>query len=151
MSEAHPGEFLEAQPIGKTLWLTIVGRSMAPLLRSGDALRVLRCELSALAPGDIAIARRADGALIAHLVRATRPFSTTTFLCRTDDDAGVVLGKAVAMRRGTLKLPIPRGARALLWLLHLGGSAAYRNPRARAAAKGLLAALSRTRRVSKPR
>ena len=137
--------------MGKALWLNIVGRSMSPLLHSGDAVRVLRCEPAALAPGDIAVARRADGMLVAHLVRSLRPFSTTPFLGRTDDDAGAVLGKAIAVRRGTLKVPIPRGARTLLWLLHLGGSAAYRNPRARAAAKGLIAALSRTRRVSKPR
>jgi len=150
VSKVDPSEFLEAQPIGKALWLAVSGRSMFPLFRGGDSLRVLRCEPSALARGDIAVARRSDGVLVAHLVRATRPFSTTTFLGRTDDDAGVPLGRAIAVRRGVVTLPIPPGGTALLWLLHLGASAAYRNAHARAAAKGLRAALSRIRLGTKP-
>jgi mycothiol synthase len=131
--------------MGKTLWLHAVGRSMFPILRSGDALQVLRCEVSALAKGDIAVARRSDGALIAHLVRATKPFSTTTFLGRGDDDAGGFLGKAIAVRRGARKLALPRGARVLLWLLHLGAAAAYRSPRARAVGRQLRDAVSSKR------
>lgn len=145
MKPGDPGEFLEKQPLGKALWLHAVGRSMFPILRSGDALQVLRCEVSALAKGDIAVAQRSDGALIAHLVRATRPFSTTSFLGLADEDAGVFLGKAIAVRRGTTRLAIPRGGRWALWLLHLGAAAAYRSPRARAAGRRLRDAVSSPR------
>ena len=115
--------------------MPVRGRGMAPLLRSGDELRLERCATDGLAPGDIALSRRADGVLVAHLVRSTRPLSTAAFLGGVNGPGLTLEGRASAVRRGGRELPVPRSGRLLLWLAHLAASSAYGSPLARRAAR----------------
>ena len=134
---ADVAALLEASPPGSALWLRGLGRSMAPLLRSGDSLRVLRCSASEVRPGDIALLRRPDGGLTAHLVDAISPLATSSFLGRRDAPGGEVLGRVVAVRTRGLVVPLPRGGRHLLSALHRAASAASRAPGARGVARAL--------------
>jgi len=105
---------IEATPVGQQLWLRGAGRSLYPLLRSGDSVRVLRCEPEALARGDVALVR-VGRRLIAHVVLSTGPVVTASLLGRKDPE-GVPLGRITALRRGPLVLPLPRVARSPLFL-----------------------------------
>jgi mycothiol synthase len=105
---------IEGTPLGRQLWLRGAGRSLYPLLRSGDAVRVLRCEPEDLARGDVALVR-VGRRLIAHVVLATGPLVTASLLGRKDPE-GVPLGRITALRRGPLVLPLPRLARSTLFL-----------------------------------
>jgi L-amino acid N-acyltransferase YncA len=117
MADRAPADLtalIEATPPGRQLWLRGAGRSLYPLLRSGDSVRVLRCEPEALARGDVALVR-VGRRLIAHVVLSTRPVVTASLLGRKDPE-GVPLGRITALRRGPLILPLPRLARPTLFL-----------------------------------
>ncbi len=60
-------ELIEATPPGRQLWVRGAGRSLYPLLRSGDSVRVLRCAPEELARGDVALVR-VGRRLLAHVV-----------------------------------------------------------------------------------
>jgi L-amino acid N-acyltransferase YncA len=105
---------IEATPLGQQLWLRGAGRSLYPLLRSGDSVRVLRCEPEELARGDVALVR-VGRRLIAHVVLSTGPVVTASLLGREDPE-GVPLGRITALRRGLLVLPLPRLTRSTLFL-----------------------------------
>lgn len=96
---------------------------MYPFLRSGDSLRVLRCEATSLRRGDIGIALRPEGVLVAHLVDSVDPIVLTSSFGTADPPGTRVLGKAVAVRtRAGLDLPLGSVSRAAL----LAGSRALR-------------------------
>lgn len=97
MNEAV-AKFLEARPVGALMWIRVHGRSMFPVLRSGDSLHVLRCGPSDVRRGDIAVARRPGGQLVAHLVVSERPPVLTTFRGGMDPIGTEVLGRVVAVR-----------------------------------------------------
>lgn len=98
---------------GSRLWLPGLGRSMAPLLRSGDSLLIERCGEGAVTPGDIVLCR--DGAGVwAHVVETSRPLRTTSFLGVVDERPGELLGRAVAIRRGGLVIQLTTQRRVLL-------------------------------------
>jgi hypothetical protein len=108
---------LEALPEGRTLWLTGLGRSMVPLLWPGDGVCVRRCGEEALAAGDIALVLRQDGRLSAHMVVRTGPLETRAFLGACDE-VQRVLGRVTDVRRGRLRVPIPRASRRVLFSVH---------------------------------
>lgn len=105
---------VEATPLGRQLWLRGAGRSLYPLLRSGDSVRVLRCAPVALARGDVALVK-VGSQLVAHVVTSTRPLVTAPLL-GGKDPSGVVLGRITALRRGPWLLPLPRLTRSPLFL-----------------------------------
>jgi mycothiol synthase len=105
---------------------------MWPLLRSGDAVQVLRCGAEAVSPGDIAVLARAGGGLTAHLVTGTSPLRTASFLGREDPSAEL-LGRVVRVRTRGLVLPVPVLARPLLRAVQRVGSAAFQSPALRSA------------------
>jgi mycothiol synthase len=114
---------------------------MWPVLRSGDAVQVLRCGEDAVAPGDIAVLVREDGGLTAHIVVRTAPVRTASLLGR-EDAAAELLGRVIRLRTRGVELPVSPRVRPLL----RGGqslvSAAWRNPLLRGAwrwGRGLLA------------
>jgi len=128
---------IEATPVGQQLWLRGAGRSLYPLLRSGDSVRVLRCEPEALARGDVALVR-VGRRLIAHVVLSTGPVVTASLLGRT----GVVVNPALAGEVGRASVddggaglvlqisasdshPLRRGDRIVL-IEYLDGQNAYR-------------------------
>jgi len=116
----EPGEvlrLLDSLPEGRALWLTGLGRSMAPLLWPGDGVRVLRCGEEVLVAGDIALVLRRDGRLSAHLVVRTGPLETWAFL-GARDEVQRVLGRVTEVRRGRLRVPVPRVARGPLLSTH---------------------------------
>ncbi|PTL83806.1 N-acetyltransferase [Vitiosangium sp. GDMCC 1.1324] len=125
-------ELLRHLPEGGTLWVRGLGRSMWPLLRSGDAVQVLRCGAEAVAPGDLAVLLRADGGLTAHLVTGAAPVRTASLLGREDPSAEL-LGRVVRIRTRGLVLPVPELARPLLRAVQRLGSTAFRSPALRGA------------------
>ena len=65
---AYPRALLEAvHAPDAPAWLRGAGRSLYPLLRSGDSVRVLRCAPEELARGDVALVRMGRQ-LVAHVV-----------------------------------------------------------------------------------
>lgn len=118
---------LVASPPGTRLWVRGLGRSMWPLLRSGDSLQVLRCGADAVAPGDVAVLLRADGGLTAHLVTGTSPVRTASLLGREDPSAEL-LGRAVRVRTRGVEVPLPVLARPLLRAAQRLGTTAFRSP-----------------------
>lgn len=125
-------EFLERRPVGSTMWIRGLGRSMLPVLFEGDLLRVQRCEPEALVLGDIAVTRQAGQPLVAHLVSSLTPFETRGFLAANADTPGArVLGRVVAVKRKRMVVPFGSTARAALWRLYLVASAAKHLPMAR--------------------
>ena len=57
---------------GRSVTVRAGGRSMEPLLRDGDLLRVEPAEAAALAVGQVILVRRTDGHLLAHRLVARR-------------------------------------------------------------------------------
>lgn len=127
---ADLSSLLEQSPMGTRLWVRGTGRSLYPLLRSGDAVQVERCGPEALAPGDVALLRGRRG-LTAHVVTATLPLVTESLLGGVDADEGVALGRVVALRRGRLVIPLPRPSRPMLLLTQRALASAYGRPEAR--------------------
>ncbi len=122
-------ELVESTPHGRQLWLRGAGRSLYPLLRSGDSVRVLRCAPEELARGDVALVRMGRQ-LVAHVVISTRPLVTASLLGGKDPE-GVPLGRITALRRGPLVLPLPRLARPTLFLGQRLLSGLWARPRTR--------------------
>ncbi|MFP2898287.1 hypothetical protein [Corallococcus sp. 4LFB] len=52
VSTAELADLLAALPFGHRLWVRGMGRCLYPLLRSGDAVRLLRCGPERLARGE---------------------------------------------------------------------------------------------------
>jgi|GEM_PF-2115944 len=108
MSADVLGALLKGQPEGKVMWISVRGRSMRPVLTGGESLKVMRCREGAMKPGEIAVMLRTDGALISHLVVGTAPVRTESFDGKPDAEGLEVLGRAIAVRRGALVMPLPR-------------------------------------------
>jgi len=123
-------ELVEATPPGRQLWLRGAGRSLYPLLRSGDSVRVLRCAPETLARGDVALIR-VGRRLVAHVVVSAAPLVTASLL-GGKDPVGVPLGRVTALRRGAWVLPLPRVASPTLFLGQRVLSGLWSRPRARA-------------------
>lgn len=114
MADPRIEALLRALPFGQRMWLRAGGRSLWPLVLDGDQVQVLREDESALRPGDIALVVNPAGALVAHLVKSTGPLVTVSSVGVVDPPAKEVLGRVVAVRRGALRLSIPRGAHLAL-------------------------------------
>lgn len=126
---------IESTPPGRQIWLRGAGRSLYPLLRSGDSVRVLRCEPEELARGDVALLR-VGRRLVAHVVTSTEPLVTASLL-GVKDPEGVALGRITALRRGRLTLPLPRLVRPTLFLGHRLLSQLWSRPGTRQALRRL--------------
>lgn len=126
---------LEQSPPGTRLWVRGTGRSLYPLLRSGDSVQVERCGPEALARGDVALVRGRRG-LTAHVVTSTEPLVTASLLGSVDPEGGVPLGRVVALRRGRWVIPLPRPSRPLLFLTQRTLSSAWARPGARGLYRG---------------
>lgn len=118
-------ELLRQLPEGHRLWVRGLGRSMWPLLRSGDSIQVRRCGAERVAPGDLVVLARADGGLTAHLVTGMDPLRTASFL-GWEDASAELLGRVVRIRTRGLVLPVPVLARPLLRAAQRLGTAARR-------------------------
>lgn len=139
MASRHPMDLValvEATPAGGQLWLRGAGRSLYPLLRSGDSVRVLRCEAEGLAPGDVAL-MKVRRQLVAHVVVSTQPLVTAPLLGGRKDPEGVALGRVTALRRGSLLLPLPRVSRPTLFLGQRLLAGLWARPKARAVVRRL--------------
>ncbi len=108
MPAASHLDLLRALPIGGRLWLRAGGKSLWPVLLDGDHLQVERGGEAALRRGDIALIVSDGGQLIAHLVQALAPLVTVSSVGVVDPPAREVLGKVVAVRRGGLRVELPR-------------------------------------------
>jgi hypothetical protein len=89
------------------MWLPAAGNSLWPLLRDGDSLRVERVLESALRPGDVAVIKRPDGILAAHLVATLAPLTTVSTANVPDPLPLEALGRVTAFRRAGRVYPWP--------------------------------------------
>jgi hypothetical protein len=80
------------------------------LLRDGDSLRVQRVvSATELALGDVAIVKRPDGILAAHLVVGLDPLATASTANVRDPLPLEALGRVTGFRRRNQVRPWPRG------------------------------------------
>jgi hypothetical protein len=90
---------LRALPEGGVLWLEASGRSLWPLLRDGDSLRVERVQAQALRLGDVAVVKLPSGVLAAHLVCGLNPLQTMSTAGVRDHGPMEGLARVTAFRR----------------------------------------------------
>jgi hypothetical protein len=98
---------LRALAPGAVMWIPAAGNSLWPLLLDGDSLRVERVLQSALREGDVAVIKRPDGILAAHLVRKVAPLETISTALIADPLPVEGLGRVTAFRRAGRVYPWP--------------------------------------------
>lgn len=108
---------LRASPIGAVMWLKAAGKSLWPLVRDGDSLRVQRVEAASLHPGDIAVVKLPNGVLAAHIVVSTQPVRTASSVGVEDPPPLEVLARVTAFRRKDVVYEWPSYASPALRLL----------------------------------
>ncbi len=108
---AEMADVLEAAELNAELWVRGFGRSMWPVLSTGDSVKVRRCGVKALRVGHLAAVRTRRGNLRVHVVTSKRPFRSQPFL-GGDDSLERVLGRVVSLRSRGLTLPVPDLLRA---------------------------------------
>jgi hypothetical protein len=90
------------------MWIPAAGKSLWPLLRDGDSLRVQRVvSATNLKPGDVAVIKRSDGILAAHLVVSVEPLRTISTAGVEDPTPLEALGKVTGFRRWGRVWPWP--------------------------------------------
>lgn len=90
------------------MWIPAAGKSLWPLLRDGDSLRVQRvASAEELRAGDVAVIKRPDGILAAHLVVSCAPLSTASTAGLLDPQPLEALGRVTGFRRAGRVLPWP--------------------------------------------
>lgn len=129
-------DVLEALPPGQRLWVRGVGQDLYPLLRSADAVRVLRCGPGAVSRGDVVLVRQGR-MLTARVVVSLEPWRTATLLGAEERSGGEVLGRVVALRRGRWRVPLPRPFRPALWVAQRTLATAWARPETRLVYRGV--------------
>jgi len=108
---------LEQLGNGKTITLRVTGKSMHPLMRQGDSIRLEKCAPGTLAIGDI-ITFKKDGIYLTHRVLwTTKKGNRIGLITKGDNEINIdppvsanhILGKVVAIGRAnrTLRLRTP--------------------------------------------
>ena len=100
------------------MWIRGLGRSMRPLLNSGDSLLVRRCSNLEVLRGDLVLTRRSDGSPALHLAVAIQPLKTSSFLGHSDPESGLLLGRVQAVKRRARTFAFNSATRKLVWYLH---------------------------------
>lgn len=108
---------LRASPVGSVMWLKAAGKSLWPLLRGGDSVRVQRVDAASLREGDIAVVTLPGGTLAAHIVTSVNPVRTASSVGVEDPAPVEVLGRVTAFRRFDVVYEWPSYAQPVLrWL-----------------------------------
>ncbi len=114
---------LRALPTGGVMWLPARGKSLWPLLRDGDSLRVQRLDEAALKMGDVAVVKLPGDILAAHIVVALNPLRTASSVGVVDAAALEVLARVTGFRRRGATHEWPALAASVLrWLPRLSRS-----------------------------
>ncbi|HYX93229.1 MAG TPA: GNAT family N-acetyltransferase [Myxococcaceae bacterium] len=129
--------YVQARPLGTSLWISGYGQSMWPLFRTSDAFQVRRCDEEEIRPGDVVLVRSESGELVVHLALATQPLRTAGFLKREDTGAAELLGRVEKFRRGVLELGLPRALSPALHTAHWIATALVGSPAGRSTARGM--------------
>lgn len=98
---------------GQVMWMAAQGRSLWPLLRDGDVLKVLRT--SEFQVGDVAVVALPGGVLAAHLVVQTEPLQTASTAGLEDPPALEGLARVVGFRRAGREHAFPRSRALGAW------------------------------------
>ncbi len=122
---------LRALPNGGQIWLRAGGQSLWPLLLDGDLLLIKRCDHESLTVGAIAVVTWADQPLVAHLVKQLEPLITWSSVGRHDAARPEVLGRVIALRRGSRRVELPSCTPHLLRWVPVSASVIKRLPGAR--------------------
>jgi L-amino acid N-acyltransferase YncA len=94
-------------------WIDVTGRTMAPLVGPGDAVRVQACTAEALRAGDLALVRLGTVWAV-RAVAGTRPLRTAPLWGIASPEEGTVHGRVVELRRGGRRVPLGGATRVLL-------------------------------------
>jgi hypothetical protein len=119
-------------PPGAVMWLRAAGKSLWPLLRDGDSLRVQRVSEVELRRGDVAVVKLPTGVLAAHLVASRAPLVTCSSVGVLDPLPVEALGRVTGFRRDGVERDWPALSRVLLRWVPDAARAARRLPLARA-------------------
>lgn len=116
---------------GAVMWLKASGKSLWPLLRDGDSLRVQRIAEADLRPGHVAVVKLPAGVLAAHLVVSLDPLATASSVGVLDPGPVEALGLVTGFRRGGVEHDWPELSRLLLRWVPGAARAAKRVPLSR--------------------
>lgn len=134
-------QYVQARPIGTSLWISGYGQSMWPLFRSNDAFQVRRCDEDQIRAGDVVLMRTGGGELTVQVAVEIRPLRTAVFRGQADvSGESQLLGRVERIRRGSLELALPRALSPVLRTAQRLTSTTSRHPLTRAmgeAARGL--------------
>lgn len=120
------------------MWIPAAGKSLWPLLRDGDSLRVRRVvSATELARGDVAVIKRPDGILAAHLVLTLEPLRTISTAGVEDPPPLEALGKVTGFRRWGRVWPWPDQLSFVLRFWPAAAEALKRVPLVRATVRSL--------------
>lgn len=128
---------LRALPTGGVMWLPARGKSLWPLLRDGDALRVVRLDEGALALGDVAVVKLPGDVLVAHVVATLNPLRTASSVGVIDPAPLEVLARVTGFRRNGVTHDWPQFASSVLRWLPSTSRALKRVPGLRAVVRAL--------------
>lgn len=113
MTDPRLRQLVRALNPGQRIWLSAEGNSLWPFALSGDQLHIERCTEAEVRPGDVALIDLPHS-LVAHIVIQRAPVVTSSSVGVIDPSGYSVLGRVVALRRGSRTLELPRSARFLL-------------------------------------
>lgn len=116
---------------GAVMWLRASGKSLWPLLRDGDSLRVQRIIEAELRTGDVAVVKLPSGVLAAHLVASLQPLTTSSSVGVLDPRPVEALGRVTGFRRAGVEHAWPELSRLLLRWVPVTARAAKRLPLSR--------------------
>lgn len=115
---ANSADFFLALADGRRLWFPVQGTSMFPYLATGDHIHAERRTSPRFERGDIAMLKRGDGQLIAHLVSSADPLATTSLMGVLDAPGLVPVGVVVDVRKFGRVHAVTPGLRKVLIALH---------------------------------
>ncbi len=133
MSAEKVAALIETLAPGRVMWIQVRGRSLSPLLRGGEMLKVERCTAAQLSLGDLAVRLRADGILVCHLVTSTSPLRTESTQGLGDPPDAQVLARVLAVKRDGREVALARWLKPALWAFQRAWSAGVKSPLSRAA------------------
>lgn len=128
METAPPEDFIRAMlQRGRTVSAVLVGNSMLPTIKDGDAFTVAAVGAASLEPGDILMVQRGENCITHRVVSVSRSGSACQLFLKGDSnfrrdpvvDFSQVIGKVVAIESRRIDTPSER--RKSRWIAKVSG------------------------------
>lgn len=106
-----------------SVWMTIVGKSMLPFLKSGDSIAVRKTDIKDIRVGDVALFRKGDNAIAHRVIRKIRRNGRFFLQAKSDISfasesfgSEELIGKAVSFKKGVKEIGVDNMAFRLMGL-----------------------------------